>query len=103
MATIRPYDPADLGRVLALNVDAEEALQVIAANGVALVADVDGTVGGVALGAVAGTEGRIVTVTAASGEIADQLLEALETALAHHGALTVVGDGDLGDRLSGRG
>ena len=42
MATIRPYDPADLGRVLALwdgQVDVDDALQVIStANGVALVA-----------------------------------------------------------------
>src|SRR5689334_19633165 len=103
MATIRPYDPADLGRVLALDVDADEALQVIAANGVALVADVEGTVGGVALGAVAGTEGRIVAVSAQSTDIAELLLDALETALAHHGAVTVVGDGDLRDRLVGRG
>ncbi len=73
MATIRPYDPADLGRVLALwdgHVDVDDALQVISsANGVALVAEVEGALGGIALGAFAGTEGRIVTVTAADGEL----------------------------------
>ena len=107
MATIRPYDPADLGRVLALwdgQVDVDDALQGISsANGVALVADVDGALGGIALGALAGTEGRIIAVTAADGEVADLLLDALETALAHHGARTVVGDGGLRDRLGARG
>ncbi len=107
MATIRPYDQADLGRVLALwdgQVDVDDALQVISsANGVALVADVDGTLGGIALGALEGTEGRIVRVTAADGEIAELLLDALEKALAHHGARTVVGDGGLRDRLGARG
>jgi hypothetical protein len=61
MATIRPYDPADLGRVLALcdgQVDVDHALQAISsANGVALVADVDGALGGMALGALAAPRG----------------------------------------------
>src|SRR3954451_4077106 len=107
MATIRPYDAADLGRVLALwdgHVDVDDALQVISsANGVALVADVAGTAAGIASGGLAGTEGRIVTVTAAETEIAELLLDALETALAHHGARTVVVDGGQRDRLGARG
>ena len=58
MATVRTYDAADLGRVLALwdgQVDVDDALQAISSvNGVALVADVD-------------------------TEIAELLLDALET------------------------
>ena len=73
MATIRPYDEADLGRVLALwrdgTVDVDEALQVMAAQGaVALVADVEGSVAGVALGVLSGTEGRIVDLSTVPGD-----------------------------------
>ena len=81
--TIRPYDQADLGRVLALwdgQVDVDDARAHREA--VALVADVrrprrHG-------GGGEGTEGRIARVTAADGEIAELLLDALEKALAHH-------------------
>jgi transitional endoplasmic reticulum ATPase len=112
MATIRPYDAGDLGRVLALwrdgSIDVDDALQVLAADGaVALVADGEGGVAGIALGVLSGTEGRIVDVTTANGEaeVADGLLDALEQALANHGARTVasVVDGDLRSRLEGRG
>ena len=63
---------------------------------------------GVALGVLAGTEGRIVDLTTVSGdgEVADDLLDALEQALANHGAHTVaslVGPGELRTRLEGRG
>jgi hypothetical protein len=44
-----------------------------------------------------------VTVTAADAEVAELLLDALEKALAHHSARTVVGDGALRDRLGARG
>ena len=88
-------------------VDVDDALQVIASQGaVALVADDEGTVAGVALGVLAGTEGRIVDVTTISGdgEVADGLLDALEQTLANHGARTVaslVDDGELQARLGG--
>jgi MoxR-like ATPase len=98
MPTIRPYDASDLGRVLALwregTVDVDDALQSLASDSaVALVAEVDGSIGGVALGVLSGTEGRIVNVTPATGdgEVTDGLLDALESALGHHGARTVVG------------
>jgi AAA+ superfamily predicted ATPase len=113
MATIRPYDTADLGRVLALwrdgTVDVDEALQVMGSQGaVALVADVEGSVAGVALGVLSGTEGRIVDLSTVpgDGEVADDLLDALEQALVNHGAHTVtslVCPGDLRARLEGRG
>ena len=57
---------------------------------------------------LAGTEGRIVDLTTVSGdgEVADDLLDALEQALVNHGAHTVaslVAPGELRTRLEGRG
>lgn len=113
-ATIRPYQPADLGRVLQLWERAEEvgdgpggltvdqAVDLIQSDSAfALVAEIQGELVGMALGTTASAIGwvhrlAVIADSVNEAEVADGLLEELEARFAEAGARkvgTVVEDG----------
>jgi transitional endoplasmic reticulum ATPase len=106
-ATIRSYQAHDLGPVLALcestarhrtapgGLTLDQTVGVVSsASAVSLVAEVDGSIAGLAVGTVAGGRGSISVLTVStdgdtSGEIVHQLLEHLEARLGERGAQTL--------------
>src|SRR5450759_4603401 len=123
-AAIRDYRPEDLPRVLDLwqrsgllpvgadGLTLDQALDLMgSAPSVTLVAELEGEVVGVAIGMAASVVGWIYRVTIArelgDAQVADQLLERLEGALAERGARkqsTVVATGDpIVEQLERRG
>ena len=117
MAVIRAYEPSDLGQVLRLwenvrevparkpAIDIDEALDLIGSDtAVAFVADRDGMIAGIAVGAIAGVKGWILDVAASSEEddLADALLDALESALAQNGVRKIASLVQDGGHVQGR-
>ncbi len=123
-AAIRDYRPDDLARVLDLwqrsgllpvgadGLTLDQAVDLMgSAPAVALVAELEGDVVGMAIGTAASVVGWIYRVTIApelgDAQVADQLLERLEGALAERGARklsTVVAMSDaIVEQLEGRG
>lgn len=119
IAVIRPYRSEDLGEVLRLweRSSAPDLLSVDhgvdlmrSGNAVTLVAEIQGTIVGVALGALAGAVGWVHRLALDGGpteEVAQELLEGLEQRLGEAGArrFAAVGtlDGELLAHLARRG
>ena len=114
-ATIRPYQPADLGRVLQLweragevgdgpgGLTVDQAVDLIQSDSAfVLVAEIEGELVGMALGTTASAIGwvhrlAVITDSVNEAEVADGLLEELEARFAEAGArkvVTIVEDGN---------
>lgn len=120
IAIVRAYQPDDLGRVLALwdrtkNVEdllaVDQAVDLLSSdNAVALVAELNGALVGVALGAVSGAVGWLYRITLDGGpvdDVARDLLEGLEERLGSLGARKLAAvatiDGEVRIQLERRG